>query len=342
MKLDQPHDIDIVSGDVRNDADVRRCVEGMRRPLKGVFHLAGTLKDRTLIDVTPESLDVVFAPKARGALNLHHATEHCPLDHFVLFSSVASAFGNTGQISYSAASAFLDGLASYRRHQGLPALSYNLAAVAEVGMASRDVHVMRMLRSIGMSPVSGNFAVANLDYAMRTMGEEDHLVTALFTRAPWRVDSPDYTRSGRLMRNEDGFDIDTETQLTLEGVAAQISAKVSELCGHHEGGVEASLASFGLTSISIVELGAFIRTRFNYQISAIELMTSASTLSLAEAIIRGTGSAGETPDKVETDGVGDPDSLPVSRQRIRRTPSAFANALEDHFPNANTASHIRV
>jgi acyl transferase domain-containing protein/NADPH:quinone reductase-like Zn-dependent oxidoreductase len=336
LKLDQPHEIDIVVGDVGNDVDVRRCVEGIRRPLKGVFHLAGTLEDRTLIDITPESLDQVFAPKARGALNLHRATEHCPLDHFVLFSSVASTFGNAGQISYSAASAFLDGLASYRRHQGLPALSYNLTAVAEVGMASRDVNVMRTLRAIGMSPVSGNFAVANLDYALRSMGEEDHLVTALFSRAPWHVDSPDYTKNGRLIRNEDGFDIDAETHLTIGDVAAQISAKVTELCGHHEGGVDESLASFGLTSISIVELGAFIRTRFNYQVSAMELMVSASALSLAKAIVRGTGSAGKTPDKAETDGADD--SLPVSRQWIRRTPSPFANALEDHFPDASTGS----
>ena len=127
-----------------------------------MFHLAGTLEDRILIDVTPESLDTVFAPKARGALNLHHATAACPLDHFVMFSSVASTFGNAGQINYSAASSFLDGLAAWRRRRGLPALSYNLAAVAEVGMASRNLHVMRVLRATGMSPVSSNFAVANL------------------------------------------------------------------------------------------------------------------------------------------------------------------------------------
>jgi hypothetical protein len=129
---------------------VQRCIAGLQRPLKGVFHLAGTLDDCLLADLTPESLATVFAPKARGALNLHHATAGCGLDHFVLFSSIASTLGNPGQINYSAANGFVDGLAALRRRQGLPALCYNLAAVAEAGMAARNLHVLRMSRAGGV------------------------------------------------------------------------------------------------------------------------------------------------------------------------------------------------
>ena len=330
-KMSQECEIDIVSGDVGNEEDVRRCVAGLKRPLRGVFHLAGTLEDRILVDTTPGSLARVFAPKARGALNLHRATTECALDHFVLFSSIASTFGNAGQINYSAASGFLDGLASYRRKRGLPGLSYNLAAVAEVGMASRSLHVMRMLRATGMRPVSSNFAVANLDYAFRNMGDESHLVTALFTRAPWNPDSPDYTRNGRLMRNQDAFKADADTRLTLDGVVAQISTKVAELCGHQEAGVEEPLASFGLTSISVAELGAFVQMQFNYHVSALELMTTASTLSLARAIVEGTQSGGEAGTESDSDGSGE--ALRETRRSVRRKPSAFANAIEDYFPN---------
>ena len=335
-KMSQECEIDIISGDVGNEEDVRRCVAGLKRPLRGVFHLAGTLEDRILVDTTPGSLARVFAPKARGALNLHRATTECALDHFVLFSSIASTFGNAGQINYSAASGFLDGLASYRRKRGLPGLSYNLAAVAEVGMASRSLHVMRMLRATGMRPVSSNFAVANLDYALRTMGDENHLVTALFTRAPWNPDSPDYTRNGRLMRNQDAFKADADTRLTLDGVVAQISTKVAELCGHHEAGVEEPLASFGLTSISVAELGAFVQMHFNYHVSALELMTTASTLSLAQAIIEGTQSGGEAGKESDSDGSGE--LLREGQRSVRRRPSVFANALEDYFPNRDAVS----
>ncbi len=328
--LSEEVEIDIVAGDVAEEADVRRCIAGLQRPLKGVFHLAGVLDDCLLADLTTESLSTVFAPKARGALNLHRATTGCPLDHFVLFSSIASTLGNPGQVNYSAANGFVDGLAAFRRRQGLPALCYNLAAVAEAGMASRSLHVLRMARAAGMPPVSADFAVTNLDYAMRRMDNRDHLITALFFRPPWTVDSPDYLRTGRVLSNPDAFAIDTGGQLTLDAVVEQITGKVAELCGHSEGSPEEPLSSFGLTSISVAELGAFIRMQFNYQVSALELMTTASALSLAQDIIHGKKDVQE--DRVET-GTAGPEEAPLAgQQHVRRTPSAFASAPEDHFP----------
>ena len=56
-------EIDIVPGDVAEEADVRRCIAELQRPLKGVFHLAGTLDDCLLTDLTNESLAKVFAPQ---------------------------------------------------------------------------------------------------------------------------------------------------------------------------------------------------------------------------------------------------------------------------------------
>ena len=112
-------------------------------------------------------------------------------------------------------------------------------------------------------------------------------MTIFFTRPPWTFDSPDYMRTGRMMSNLDAFEIDAGSQLTVEAVVAQIAEKVAELCGHEEGAVEEPLSSFGLTSISVVELGTFIQAQFNHQVSALELMTTASSLSLAEAIVHG-------------------------------------------------------
>ncbi len=328
--------INIVQGDVAEEADVRRCVAGLQRPLKGVFHLAGALDDCLLADLTNESLAKVFAPKARGALNLHLATADCPLDHFVLFSSIASTLGNPGQVNYSAANGFVDGLAALRRREGAPALCYNLAAVAEAGMASRNLHVLRIMRSSGLPPVSADFAITNLDYAMRSMGDRDHLITALFARPPLTVDSPDYMRAGRTLSNPDAFAVDTGGQFTLETVVEQIAAKVAELCGHNEGGVEEPLSSFGLTSISVAELGAFIRMQFNYQVSALELMTTASALSLARDIIHGKKDVEE--DRTEADASGQEAGASAGPPRIRRAPSAFANPLADHFPQGDGAA----
>ena len=335
-KMTRDYEIDIVAGDVRDEADVRRCIAGLERPLRGVFHLAGTLEDRSFLDTSPDSLARVFAPKAMGALNLHHATIDCDLDHFMLFSSIASTFGNLGQINYSGASSFLDGLAAWRRKRGLPGFSYNLGPVTEVGMAARSLHVMRMMRAAGMTTVSANFAIANLDFAMRTMADHDHLVTALFATPPWTVDSPDYMRNGRLVNNQTAFEVDVGGELTVEGVVAQISAKVAELCGHEEGDVSEPLSSFGLTSISVAELGAFIQTQYNHQVSALELMTTASALSLARSIVEGAGADGASESAAEPDASVAESGRSSSRARKRVSP--FANRLEDYFRNDDSSS----
>ena len=334
--MDEDAEFDIVSGDVAVEEDVRRCISQLKRPLKGVFHLAAALDDRLLADITNKSIGKVFAPKAEGALHLHRATAGYPLDCFVLFSSTASALGNPGQINYSAANAFLDGLAANRLRKGLPCLSYNMAAVADAGMAARSLPVLRIMRATGMPPVSSDFAITNLDYALRSMRGEHHLITAMFKRLVWTVDYPDYMRIGRLMNNQDAFEAGVDSELKFESVVAQIAAKVAELCGHEEGGVEEPLASFGLTSISVAELGTFIQTQFNYRVSALELMTTASAMSLAQGIIQGKNDVEE--DQAETDTVDLADASQDVNQRVRRAPSAFANALEDHFPDGNSVA----
>ena len=329
LYMDAEAEFDIVSGDVAVEGDVQRCVRRLERPLKGVFHLAGALDDRLLDDMSAESLRRVFAPKASGALHLHRATAGHELDHFVLFSSTASILGNPGQINYSGANGFLDGLAAARHRRGLPGLSYNMPAVADAGMAARSLPVLRMMRAAGMPPVSSDLAIANLDYALRALSGRPHLVTSLFERPSWTVDFPDYMRIGRMMHNHDAFEAGSGGDLTLESVVEQIAAKVAELCGHEDGEVDEPLASFGLTSISVAELGTFIQAEFNYRVSALELMTTASSLSLAQGIIQGKEDAGE--DEAGTDGDAPGRAAEVTLPQARRTPSAFANAPEDHF-----------
>ncbi|WP_044362956.1 type I polyketide synthase [Streptomyces natalensis] len=129
-------------------------------PLAGVLHLAGVLDDGVLLLQSPERFERVMAPKARGAWNLHTATAECPLDFFVLFSSVSSLLGTPGQANYAAANAFLDGLAAFRQEQGLPALAIQWGSWAEVGMSARaglDVALER--RGEGVVPKRDGLAL---------------------------------------------------------------------------------------------------------------------------------------------------------------------------------------
>jgi thioester reductase-like protein len=328
-------EIDIVPGDVTNRADVQNCINQLKKPLKGIFHLAGTIDDRLLANLDPQSIESVFLPKATGAMNLHDATKSMELDHFVMCSSIASVFGSPAQINYSAANAFLDGLADYRQNNNLPGLTFNMGAIAESGMASRDAHVLRLAKTSGIPPISTLFAIYGLDYGMRRLSTQSQLITALIKDIKWTADHPDYMRFGRVVKNQEMFKKGVGGQFTIEAVVQKVSKKVAELCGHEEIDPKEPIASFGLNSISVSELGAYINAQFNYQASVIDLMSKATAISLAQSIIDAK-STSEVSQKeignIETEDTGqkveDKDAFIVPRR-----PSQFANKTEDHFAN---------
>lgn len=114
-------------------------------PLKGVFHLAGTIDDGILQQQTESQLETVMRPKVAGAWHLHQLTRELELDQFVLFSSAASVLGSAGQGNYAGANAFLDAIAHWRHQQGLPALSINWAAWSGMGMANQQHNAITSL-----------------------------------------------------------------------------------------------------------------------------------------------------------------------------------------------------
>jgi NAD(P)-dependent dehydrogenase (short-subunit alcohol dehydrogenase family) len=105
-------------------------------PLGGIVHAAGVLADGALLQLAWEQFPTVYAPKVTGAWLLHELTREEPLQYFLLFSSLAALIGGAGQGNYAAANAFLDGLAHYRRGEGLPATSIGWGPWGEIGMAA--------------------------------------------------------------------------------------------------------------------------------------------------------------------------------------------------------------
>jgi myxalamid-type polyketide synthase MxaC len=103
-------------------------------PIKGIFHLAGSLNDRLLSEMTADDFGQVLAPKMNGLLNLHAASLNMELDHFVAFSSASSILVTPGQGNYAMANAFMDGFIAERRRQGLPGVSISWGPFAS-GMA---------------------------------------------------------------------------------------------------------------------------------------------------------------------------------------------------------------
>ncbi|MGK5627294.1 SDR family oxidoreductase [Streptomyces sp. URMC 123] len=133
----------VVRGDIAEPGTARRLVDAVRESgavLRGVVHSAAALDDGVVATMDAERLERVWAPKAVGAWRLHEATAELDLDWWAGYSSLASLLGGGGQGNYAAASAWLDGLAHWRRAGGLPALCVDWGGWAEIGGA-RDLEL---------------------------------------------------------------------------------------------------------------------------------------------------------------------------------------------------------
>ncbi|WP_394838806.1 SDR family NAD(P)-dependent oxidoreductase [Pendulispora rubella] len=158
-------EVRVFAADAGAQVQVQEVVDTVRRsmpPLRGVVHAAAVLEDCPLDALDRGSLDRVLSAKARGAWNLHLATEHAALDFFVLFSSVAALVGNAHQGNYVAANTFLDQLAIHRRKLGLVATSIQWGALAEAGMVARHDATAKHLESLGIRGLTTDDALAAL------------------------------------------------------------------------------------------------------------------------------------------------------------------------------------
>ncbi|PYG84959.1 acyl transferase domain-containing protein [Ruminiclostridium sufflavum DSM 19573] len=82
--------------------------------INGIIHTAGLIMDAFIWDKDFETFKEVIAPKVKGTVNLHRATENESMDCFIMFSSLGSVVGNAGQSDYTFANGFMDAFAVYR------------------------------------------------------------------------------------------------------------------------------------------------------------------------------------------------------------------------------------
>ncbi len=109
--------------------------EGVR--LSGIVHAAGVAGAGFLAGKSDDEFTAVLRPKVDGGLGVLALARRHPGAFLVLFASITGVVGGPGQGDYAAANAFLDGLASLARAEGIPAVAIDWPSWAEVGMAVR-------------------------------------------------------------------------------------------------------------------------------------------------------------------------------------------------------------
>ncbi|MEW1640387.1 SDR family NAD(P)-dependent oxidoreductase, partial [Streptomyces sp. NPDC093801] len=146
-------------------AGLLRALPEDRHPLTAVVHAAGLPQFAPTDTLTPADLAAVVAAKAAGARHLDELLADRDLDAFVLFSSVAAAWGSGSQAAYCAANAHLDALAEQRRARGLAATSVAWGPWADAGMAGDD-EAEAHLRRRGLPAMSPDTAIGALQRAL--------------------------------------------------------------------------------------------------------------------------------------------------------------------------------
>ncbi len=147
-----------LQGDVTDQETVEKWIEAAKArfgSLQGIIHSAGIVEDRLLFQKDWSSFRSVLLPKVLGTIHLDAATAHENLECFVMFSSLASCFGNVGQTDYATGNAFLDAFAHFRSEQVKKGerrgrtLSMNWPLWAEGGMG-RNETTIEALKALGM------------------------------------------------------------------------------------------------------------------------------------------------------------------------------------------------
>ena len=190
----------VIAADVANAHDVARLlatVQAELPPVAGIVHAAGEISTTPLRTLDDAEVDQVFAGKVWGAWHLSEAAADLQLDFFLSTSSIASVWGGFGQTAYSAANAFLDGLAWRLREQGVSGISVNFGPWS-AGMADKEARARLAQRGVRtLSPADALAGMADLMAASSGQKAAQGAAQGVVARIDWARFLPLYQQAGR-------------------------------------------------------------------------------------------------------------------------------------------------
>lgn len=268
--------------------------QGDRPPIRGVFHLAGQVRDTLVAEMDRSTFDAAYDPKVIGAYLLHRYLADEPIEHFVLFASIAALLTTAGQTNYAAGNAFMDALAHHRRARGLPALSLDWGPWA-TGMIEELGLIDHYRNSRGMSSLSPE---AGMDVLERVIGQDRaQLLVATVEDWPiflaWYPSAPPLVselaaQQPQTSTNDNGSFIDTFRQADEQERRALLTQRFSALISHvlridpAQIELNAGLTAFGMDSLLAMELRARVLTDLKVALPIVTLLSAATVGQLID------------------------------------------------------------
>jgi acyl transferase domain-containing protein/surfactin synthase thioesterase subunit/acyl carrier protein len=294
--------VHVAAVDISRDKDVRQLIETISSelpPLKGVVQSAGVLDDGILAQLDWDRFARLFEPKVYGSWLLHEYTKSLELDFFILKSSLLSLLGSAGQANYTASSAFLDSLMTYRRAAGLPAMTINWCAWSGGGLATvSGARGEAMWSSLGVEFVSPDRAMQLFDQLMHRDVDQIAVAIADWPTYAGKVGKPPFLAELLSVREAAGplKSDDTKIALAAPFVATTNQAREQLLTSLREhimaklGFAEAinpdqPLNELGVDSLMAVTLSNSLENEFAFPVSVAELIKGPTINQLADHLI---------------------------------------------------------
>jgi len=291
-------------------AVLKACAANMP-PLKGVIHAAAVIDDGLVRNMDENQLRRALTPKIDGALALHELTLDQPLDFFVLYSSVTTLFGNPGQANYVAGNLWLEALAAYRKHHGLPATCVRWGAIDDAGFLARNPKIKEALQNrLGGKALSADHALAVLEtllasdhptlgvmeFDWRAMGNflptarHDKFVELALPSASAAHAEDSLPELKRLLDELSDEELQaTFIDMLKEELSQILLVSKDKIDANH------SMYDMGLDSLMGVELMVAIESRFNVQVPVMALSEAPTLSKLANRLATQLRGGDEVP-----------------------------------------------
>lgn len=304
----------IYACDISDEQGMKRvlgqCAEEMP-PIRGVLQSAAVLNDAVFENMTLDEWNNSIRPKVQGTQVLHELLPK-DLEFFVMLSSISGVIGNRGQANYASGNTFQDGMAAYRRRQGLSAVSVDLGLMLGIGMvAERGGHSnLQKLEAVGIDePQFHRIMTAAMAGKFKRSTIPSQIISGLPTggivyRDEFKFEKPSYFDDPRFAilnkMDVEGVESDDDSAESLDSLLAQCKSlqdasevTTTALCEKlarglqtAAGNIDASkpLHAYGVDSLMAVDIRTWAMNEAQAEIALFDVLSATSISGLAKKI----------------------------------------------------------
>jgi polyketide synthase PksJ len=278
-------------GDVAKEEDTKRIFASCRSrfgAIHGILHCAGSIHDDFILKKTHTEIAEVLAAKVFGTLNLLESSLDDTLDCFVLFSSMASLFGNFKQSDYAYANGFIDAIAT--QHIGR-ICSINWPLWIDGGMQTSETGSTLIEKITGIVPLSTALGLNAFDNILSDPSCSQIAVLSGYKQKITQqlirhYNSAPLTTSPAHQENM----TDETTLLESSRIESYLITQISESTSipPEELDVNTSLFELGLDSIVLSQLISRIQSDFDISLEECvqEILVSPTILNITTQIVQ--------------------------------------------------------